>query len=54
MGVRKSGKGYKVVHCHGNGKGETISYHKTKAAALAKHRAIMAKKKKKENYEVVV
>lgn len=41
-------KGTRVVHCHGKNKGKTIpgGKHKTHAAAVRQHKAIMANKKK--------
>ena len=47
MVIRKAKKGYKVVHCHGAKKGKTIAKHKTKAKAMAQHRAIQASKRRK-------
>lgn len=41
-------KGKTVKHCHGKHAGKTIKKHKTRAAALRHHRAIMASKKRKE------
>jgi hypothetical protein len=38
-------KGKTVKHCHGKDKGKTIKTHKTPAAAVRQHRAIMANKK---------
>jgi len=48
MSVRKRGKGYAVVHCHGKKKGNVIAKHKTKKAAMRQHRAIQASKKRKK------
>lgn len=39
-------RGKRVVHCHGKDKGKTISTHKTHAAAVTKHKAIQANKKR--------
>jgi hypothetical protein len=44
--IRKTKSGYETIHCHGKNKGKTIAKFKTKKAALAQHRAIMANKKK--------
>lgn len=41
-------KGKTVRHCHGKEKGKIISKHKSHAAAVKKHKAIMANKKKKK------
>ncbi len=38
--------GWAVKHCHGAKKGKTIAKHKTRAGALAQHRAIQAKKRR--------
>jgi hypothetical protein len=48
MAVRKVKGGYAVKHCHGKKKGQTIAKHKTKAKAVAQHRAIQANKKRKK------
>jgi len=48
--IKKAGKGYVVIHCHGNKKGERISATPkpvSHAKALSIHRAIMASKAKK-------
>lgn len=45
MAIRKSKKGYKVVHCKGKNKGKTIKEFKTKKKALKMHRAIQISKK---------
>lgn len=45
--IKKRGKKWAVVHCHGKGKGKAIGTHTTKAKALAQHRAIQANKKRK-------
>lgn len=47
MAVRKVKGGYAVKHCTGKNKGKTIAKHKTKAKALAQHRAIQANKRRK-------
>jgi hypothetical protein len=47
MTVRKVGGGFAVVHCHGKNKGKTIKKFKTKAKAMAMHRAIQASKHRK-------
>lgn len=41
-------KGRTVRHCRGKDKGKKIKSHKTRAAALRHHRAIMASKRRKE------
>jgi hypothetical protein len=46
--VRKSGSGYRVVHCHGKRKGKTIAKHRTKRAAERQHRAIQASKRRRK------
>jgi len=48
MSVRKRGKSWAVVHCHGKRKGKTIAKHSTKQKALAQHRAIMASKARRK------
>ena len=40
-------KGRTVRHCRGKDKGKVVKKHRTKADALAQHRAIMAGKRKK-------
>jgi hypothetical protein len=47
MSVQKHGSGYAVKHCHGKKKGKIIAKHKTKAEALAQHKAIQANKAKR-------
>jgi hypothetical protein len=47
MTVKKRGKGWAVVHCHGKKKGQTIAKHKTKAKAMRQHRAIQANKRRR-------
>jgi len=50
MSVKKIKGGYATIHCHGAKKGKIISKFKTKAEAMAQHRAIevsKAKRKKK-------
>lgn len=44
--IGKSGKGWAVKHCHGKRRGKLIAKHKTKAGAVAQHRAIQAKKRR--------
>ena len=46
MVVKKTKGGYSTVHCRGKNKGKVIHTFKTKKAAMAQHRAIMASKKK--------
>lgn len=49
MSVRKVGKGYAVVHCHGKKKGKRITKKPlTKKKAQAVHRAIQANKHRKK------
>lgn len=48
MTVKKIKGGYAVKHCHGKDKGKTIAKHKTKAEAMAQHRAIMASKARRK------
>ncbi len=49
MTVRKAkGGGYETVHCHGKNKGKRIARFKTKAEAMAQHRAIQANKERKK------
>ena len=45
MTVKRRGGGWATVHCHGKDKGKTIHKFKTKAEAMAQHRAIEANKK---------
>lgn len=40
-------RGKTVRHCHGKNKGKLIKRHRSHAAAVAQHGAIMAKKKRK-------
>lgn len=46
MAIRKSKRGYKVVHCKSNKKGKTIKEFPSKKKALKMHRAIQVNKKK--------
>jgi hypothetical protein len=46
MSIRKIAGGFATVHCHGAKKGKRIAKFKTKEAALAQHRVIMANKYK--------
>ena len=46
MAVKKV-NGYATVHCKGVDRGKVIKKFKTKKAAMAMHRAIMANKRKK-------
>lgn len=48
MSVKKVKGGYATVHCHGKDKGKVIHKFKTKAEAMAQHRAIEANKKRKK------
>tara|TARA_Y100000296_G_C5053928_1_gene196276 strand:+ start:360 stop:509 length:150 start_codon:yes stop_codon:yes gene_type:complete len=47
MAIRKRGKGFSVVHCHGKKKGKTIGKHKTRKKALAQHRAIQSNRRRR-------
>jgi len=47
MVVRKKGSQWATVHCTGKDKGKVIKKFKTKAQAMAQHRAIQASKKKR-------
>lgn len=44
--IKKRGKKWAVVHCHGKDKGKAIGTHATYAEALAQHQAIEISKKK--------
>jgi len=44
MTVERVKGGYATKHCHGEDKGKIIHKFKTKAEAMAQHRAIMASK----------
>ncbi len=44
--IKKRGKRWAVVHCHGKDKGKSIGEHDTYASALKQHRAIQANKKR--------
>jgi len=44
--IKKRGKKWATIHCHGADKGETIATFKTKKEAQAQHRAIEANKKR--------
>lgn len=46
MTIKKKGKKWATVHCHGKDKGKTISTFDTEKEALAQHRAIQANKSK--------
>lgn len=46
--IKKRGKGWATVHCHGKKKGKTISKFKTKTEALVQHKAIQVGKTRRK------
>jgi len=48
VGNKMSVRGKSVVHCSGKNKGKIIKTHKSRAAAVRQHKAIMANKKKRK------